>query len=540
MEMTLQSNVVQPLLTDRYQISMAYAYWKNGKHEQESTFDLFFRKNPFGGEYTLFAGLEECLKFVQNYKFQKPDIDYLHKILPNYTEEEFYDYLSTIDMTDIKIYAVPEGSVVFPQIPLLRVEGSILKAQLLETTLLTLINYASLVATNAARLREVAGPNTRLYEFGLRRAQGPDGGLSASKYCYLGGFHGTSNVLAGKLYGIPIEGNHIHSYVSAFQNLDELKIRVLPDRITGASCPFVESCEKYLDELGPILKISPNQTNKGELAAFISYAISFPSNFSALVDTYNVIQSGVPNFLAVALSLHECNYKAVGIRLDSGDLAYLSMKVRANLTEIARKFNIPYIEHMTIVANNNINEDTLISLKKQGHSINAFGIGRHLVTCEKQPALGCVYKLVELNGIPRIKVSHDIEKITIPGRKSLYRLYDSGGEAICDLMTRLDEPAPMANSRLLCQHPFSETKRAYVTPSSVKCMHILYWANGNIQHPLQTWDEVRLYAEQQIKMLRKDHRRNLNPTPYKVSVSNSLYLFLHELWLSSVPISEFA
>ena len=235
-----------------------------------------------------------------------------------------------------------------------------------------------------------------LLEFGLRRAQGPDGGLSASKYCYLGGFDGTSNVLAGKLYGIPVKGTHAHAYVSSYECLEDLTIRNLTDRKTGEVRPFADLCLKYLEELGPILRILPNETNRGELAAFISYAIAFPTNFLALVDTYDVLKSGLPNFLAVARALHECSYQAVGLRLDSGDLAYLSLEVRARFVETAKRFNLQYFEHFTIVASNDINEDTLVSLEKQGHAIDSFGIGTHLVTCQKQPALGCVFKLVEV------------------------------------------------------------------------------------------------------------------------------------------------
>lgn len=194
-----------------------------------------------------------------------------------------------------------------------------------------------------------------------------------------------------------ILGTHSHAYISSFRSVDELKIRVLTDRITGEIHPFADRCLSYLDELGLLLNIASNQTNKGELAAFISYAISFPHNFLALVDTYNVLESGVPNFLAVVLALHECNYQAIGLRLDSGDLSYLSLQVRENFVKVAQKYNIPYIKNLTIVASSDIDEDTLTSLEKQGHSINTFGIGTHLVTCQKQPALGCVYKLVEVN-----------------------------------------------------------------------------------------------------------------------------------------------
>ena len=286
--------------------------------------------------------------------------------------------------------------MVFPRIPLLRVEGPILKTQLLETTLLTLVNYASLVATNAARFRAATAPGKELLEFGLRRAQGPDGGLSASRYCYLGGFDGTSNVLAGKLYGIPIKGTHAHAYVSSYESMEDLNQRELVDSVTRESRPFADLCLKYLNELAPILNIIADETNKGELAAFVSYAIAFPTNFLALVDTYDVLKSGLPNFLAVARALHECNYKALGLRLDSGDLAYLSLEVRTRFVATGKFFQVPYFDKFTIVASNDINEETLMSLEEQGHSIDSFGIGTHLVTCQKQPALGCVYKLVEV------------------------------------------------------------------------------------------------------------------------------------------------
>ncbi|CAF1971388.1 unnamed protein product [Rotaria magnacalcarata] len=533
-----QSNVVQPLLTDLYQISMAYAYWKSNKHQEMATFDLYFRKNPFGGEYTIFAGLDECLKFIRDYKLHVTDIEYLRSVLPTYTEKEYFDYLLDLDMNDVKIFAVPEGTVVFPRIPLIRIEGPILKTQLLETTLLTLVNFASLVATNAARFRSAIGNQKSLLEFGLRRAQGPDGGLSASKYCYLGGFDGTSNVLAGKLYGIPVKGTHAHAYVSSYESINDLNERELCDRLSGERRPFADLCEKYLKELGPMLKILPEQTNKGELAAFISYAIAFPTNFLALVDTYDVLKSGLPNFLAVARALHECNYQAVGLRLDSGDLAYLSLEVRAKFQDVAKKFEISYFKDFNIVASNDINEDTLVSLDKQGHSIDTFGIGTHLVTCQKQPALGCVYKLVELAGLPRIKVSQDIEKVTIPGRKNLYRIYGHDGKALCDLLTKYDEPPPEASVKLLSRHPFSDQRRAYVTPTSVRNLYKLYWADGEIKEKLPTLHEIRDYAKDQINQLRKDHIRDLNPTPYKVSVTDTLFNFMHDIWMRNIPIGE--
>lgn len=221
-----RNGIVQPLLTDLYQITMAYAYWKSGKVTDNAVFDLFFRQNPFQGEFTIFAGLEECIRFLENFRYSDSDIDYLKETLPPCVEEEFYEFLRSVTADQVTLYAIQEGSVVFPRVPLLRVEGPLIIVQLLETTLLTLVNFASLMATNAARYRLAAGRNVSLLEFGLRRAQGPDGGLSASKYAYAGGFDGTSNVLAGKMYNIPVRGTHAHAYITSFNGLNELQLKL--------------------------------------------------------------------------------------------------------------------------------------------------------------------------------------------------------------------------------------------------------------------------------------------------------------------------
>lgn len=310
-----QNGIVQPLLTDLYQITMAYAYWKSGKNEARAVFYLFFRKNPFQGEFTIFAGLEECLKFLEKFCYSESDIEYIKQILSPHIEEEFYQYLSCLTTRDIKLYAVREGTVVFPRMPLLRVEGPLIVAQLIETTLLTLVNYASLMATNAARYRMAAG-KLQIFEFGLRRAQGPDGGLSASKYSYIGGFDGTSNVLAGKLFDIPVKGTHAHSYITSFSDLNEVTNTDLIPNSGGPPRNLLELAVNFRSNLISIFNVLLSEVSDGELAAFASFAIALPNSFMALVDTYDVKKSGLINFCATALALHELGYKAVGVRLD--------------------------------------------------------------------------------------------------------------------------------------------------------------------------------------------------------------------------------
>ncbi|XP_059139965.1 nicotinate phosphoribosyltransferase-like [Physella acuta] len=532
------NGVVQALLTDLYQITMAYAYWKSGKMNDPSVFDLYFRKNPFQGEFTIFAGLEECVKLLQCFHFSESDISYLKTALPQNTDPEFYVYLKNLSARDVTLSGVPEGEVVFPKVPLLTVKGPLAVVQLLETPLLNLVNYASLVATNAARFRIAAGPDTTLLEFGLRRAQGPDGGLSASRYCYLGGFDGTSNVLAGKMFGIPVKGTHAHAFVTSFINLSDVKTRTLKSLDGTKEIDFVDLCLKYQIELTSVINFLPDQVMEGELAAFISYALAFPESFLALIDTYDVIRSGLPNFCTVAMALNDLGYQAKGIRLDSGDLSYLSKLVQKNFVKVANYYKLPWFENMTIVASNDINEDTIHSLNQQGHNINCYGIGTHLVTCQKQPALGCVFKLVQINTKARIKLSEDVEKVTIPGLKNVYRLFGSDGTALVDLLQESSEPPPKMGERVLCRHPIQESKRAYVIPASVRCLHEIWWKDGKVVRYLPSLTELREKAKQSLSTIRQDHKRTLNPTPYKVSVSSSLYTFIHELWLESAPIGE--
>eukprot|EP00227_Mantoniella_beaufortii_P017634 CAMPEP_0197585630 /NCGR_PEP_ID=MMETSP1326-20131121/7869_1 /TAXON_ID=1155430 /ORGANISM="Genus nov. species nov., Strain RCC2288" /LENGTH=531 /DNA_ID=CAMNT_0043150161 /DNA_START=439 /DNA_END=2034 /DNA_ORIENTATION=+ len=529
---------------------MAYAYWRNEAHLRTASFDLLFRKCPFDGEFTVFAGLEECLRFISNFRFTEADLEYLrNEPFASTMEPGFFDYLSGLDCSQLKIFSQLEGSVVFPRVPLLRVEGPMMIVQLVETTLLTLVNYASLVATNAARHRLVAGDHAMLLEFGLRRAQGPDGGVSASRYAYLGGFDATSNLEAGRQFGIPCKGTHAHSYVQShqgFQDIHDPRMKLLD----GSTCPdFVSLVKEQMNILNGIKDSLPDDlrwsdTNQSELAAFTSYALAFPTNFLALVDTYDVIKSGMPNFLAVSLALVSVGYKPQGIRIDSGDLSYLSVRCRELMQHTQDLLGAKKAEgfgRLGITASNDIHEEVLHSLNQHGHAITAFGIGTHLVTCLRQPALGCVYKLVEIDGAPRIKLSEDVAKVTIPGRKEAYRLYLKNGEPVVDLMMQDSEPAPVAGERILCRHPFLESKRAFVSPARVERLYHVVWdgMDGGVPKDLNVdLLTARARCRASIKMMRPDHLRYHNPTPYKVSVSEQLHHFIHKLWLEEAPVRE--
>lgn len=524
--------LVCSLLTDAYTITMAYADWKQGRNNDEAVFELFFRKNPFGGAFTVFAGLEEVLEFVKAYRFTDDDIEYIRSALLPGCEEEFFDWLKSLDCSAVRIYAIKEGSLVFPRVPLLCVKGPIAICRLLETPLLNLINYPSLIATLAARHRLAAG-DAELLEFGLRRSQGPDGGLSASRYSYIGGFDGTSNVLAGKMFGIPVRGTMAHAFVQSYISLQDLKSRLLINSNSCADEDFVQRVLEIRKELGF------TSTNEGELAAFIAYAQAFPNKFLALVDTYDTLKSGVPNFICVAAALGEFGYHPLGIRLDSGDLDWLAKKARHMMNLESGPYT-HYFAHVKIVASNDINEEILRSLRHNGSAINSFGIGTNLVTCQAQPALGCVYKLVSINGKPRIKLSENTEKITIPGEKAVYRLKGDDGRAILDLITEASERPPRAREQIICYHPFDPMKRQMVVPTDVVCLHSIVWDGRDMRGAATppTLKETRQYVLDQLSRTRPDHLRVLNPTPYKVSISSQLHNKLNELWALEAPLIQ--
>ena len=282
-------------------------------------------------------------------------------------EDEFFSYLQSLDCSALQVFAMREGNVVFPKQPLIRVDGPLVVGQLLETTLLNLINFPSLVATNAARMRLAVGPKKQLLEFGLRRAQGPDGGVAASKYSYIGGFDGTSNVLAGMLFGMPVRGTHAHAFVMCYSSFDDIPSPLLKTP-AGVEINFVAAVIAMRERL------QCNDTNTGELAAFTAYAQAFPNQFLALADTYDTLQSGVWNFVVVGAALLDVGYHPVGVRLDSGDLAYLSTKARAIFRLADDKLGYRQIfSKCTIVASNDINEDVLTHMSRSKHEIDTFG-----------------------------------------------------------------------------------------------------------------------------------------------------------------------
>ncbi|XP_075776102.1 nicotinate phosphoribosyltransferase isoform X2 [Pelodiscus sinensis] len=448
-------------------------------------------------------------------------------------EEAFFDYLRTVDASEVTVSSVPEGSVVFARVPLLQVKGPLLVVQLLETTLLCLVNYASLVATNAARFRMLAGPDKKLMELGLRRAQGPDGGLSASKYSYVGGFDSTSNVLAGKLFGIPVGGTVAHSYIMSFASLEEVQPRTLTPVDGDAPVDFLPLAEAWLRRVCQLLRVPDHGVNRGELAAFVSYAIAFPHHFQGLLDTYCVMGSGVPNFCAVALALSQLGYRAAGVRVDSGDLGQQSRAIRRVLQTCGAAFQVPWLATIRIAVSSDVSERSLQELMQEGNEIDMVGIGTNLVTCPLQPSLGCVYKLVQVNGRPTLKLTEEEEKMTVPGSKAVYRLRDAAGLAFMDLMALETEPPPQAGRevsvRLLGRH--EEARR--VTPMAVETLHRTYFKDGQVCQALPSLLEIKSHVRASLSTLSPVHKRLQEPEPYQVAVTEKLHFLLNDLRRSS-------
>lgn len=477
------------LLTDLYQVTMAYGYWQQGLQDREAVFHLYFRKAPFQGGYAVCAGLAYAVDYLQNLRFAEDDLTYLGSLRSSkgaaMFPPEFLQYLRELKFS-CDVDAVAEGTVVFGNEPLIRVQGPLLQAQLVETALLTLVNFQTLIATKAARIREAAGSDTVL-EFGLRRAQGVDGGLGASRAAYLGGADATSNVLAGQRFGIPVKGTHAHSWVMAFED---------------------------------------------EEAAFTAYAKAFPDDSVFLVDTYDTLE-GVRHAIKVARQMRAHGHELGGIRLDSGDLAYLSREARALLNEAG-------FENVRIVASNDLEENLITSLKQQGAKIDTWGIGTQLVTAYDQPALGGVYKLAALRK-PNdsgwdftIKLSEQLAKTSIPGILQVRRYETDNGQPRADMLYNVAEPLP---EQLTLVDPLDATRRRAVRPEApFRELLEPIFRRGKLVHTLPTLQESRARAQREVLSLDPSIRRFLNPHTYPVGLEESLNTFRTKLILEKRPV----
>jgi nicotinate phosphoribosyltransferase len=479
-----QSNLV--LLTDFYQLTMAYAYWKSGKGEQEAVFNLFFRKNPFEGGFSIAAGLDYVVDFCRNFKFESEDLSYLREMKQKdgsaVFESGFLDYLKEMKFS-CDIDAVEEGTVVFPNAPLIRVKGPLIQCQLLETPLLNIINFQTLIATKAARIN-LAAQGAPVLEFGLRRAQGIDGALAASRASFIGGCTSTSNVMAGKLFGIPVSGTHAHSWIMSFET---------------------------------------------EIEAFEAYAEAFPDQCVFLVDTYDTLH-GVKNAIKVGEILRSKGKEMIGIRIDSGDLAYYSVQARQLLDEAG-------FPNAKIVASNDLDEHIISSLKTQDAAIDVWGVGTKLVTAFDQPALGAVYKLSSVkntNGTwePKVKVSQQSMKINIPGIHNVRR-YFSNGKAVADMIYL--EGQAIDPKGVVIIDPNDATRRKRLMPAFYKEEDLLkpIFKNGELVYELPTLSAIRDRATQQLETFDKTHKRLINPHTYPVGLEENLHHLRMELVLKA-------
>ncbi|XP_021072819.1 nicotinate phosphoribosyltransferase isoform X2 [Mus pahari] len=532
MEMELDGEgrmVVRPLLTDLYQATMALGYWRAGRACEAAEFELFFRHCPFGGSFALSAGLQDCMRFLRAFRLRDADVQFLASVLPPDTDPAFFEHLRALDCSGVTVRALPEGSLAFPGVPLLQVSGPLLLVQLLETPLLCLVSYASLVATNAARLRLIAGPDKKLLEMGLRRAQGPDGGFTASIYSYLGGFDSSSNTLAGQLRGVPVAGTLAHSFVTSFSGSEVPPNPMLaPASSEGPTVDLPARVNLWLKRVCLCLGLEEQEPHPGERAAFVAYALAFPRAFQGLLDSYSVRRSGLPNFLAVALALGELGYRAVGVRLDSGDLLQQAKEIRGIFRTVGAQFQMPWLESVPIAVSNNIDEKELMRLAQKGSEVNVIGIGTSVVTCPKQPSMGCVYKLVSVGGQPRIKLTEDPEKQTLPGSKAAFRFLGPDGSLLLDLLQLAEEPPPKAGQELRVW-PRGAQEPCTVKPAQVEPLLRLCLQQGQLCEPLPSLDESRRFAQQSLSRLRPAHKQLQSPAVYPVALSERLRALVNSL-----------
>ncbi|WP_143321199.1 nicotinate phosphoribosyltransferase [Clostridium sp. HBUAS56010] len=471
------------LLTDLYELTMMQGYFKEKDANETVIFDAFYRSNPSGNGYAICAGLEQVIEYINELRFEPDDVNYLRST--GLFEDDFLEYLLRFKFSG-DIYAIPEGTVIFPKEPLIKVIAPIIEAQLVETALLTIINHQSLIATKTARV-VYAAEGDGVMEFGLRRAQGPDAGIYGARAAMIAGCVGTSNVLAGKMFQVPIKGTHAHSWIMSF-----------PD----------------------------------ELTAFRNYAKLYPTSCILLVDTYDTLKSGVPNAIKVFKEMRDAGIElsGYGIRLDSGDLAYLSKKAKKMLTEAG-------FPDAIISASNDLDETLINSLKIQGATINSWGVGTNLITSKDCPSFGGVYKLAAVldrktgEFTPKIKLSENAEKITNPGNKELKRIYSrETGKIIADLICLHGEIIEESNSLLLFD-PIETWKKTYLAPDTycVRDLMIPVFKNGECIYHSPSVMDIQKYCKKELDTLWDESRRLVNPHEVHVDLSKKLWEMKNQL-----------
>ncbi len=446
--------------TDQYQIAMGQVYFLKGHKDQRAVFDYFFRRMPYKGGYAVFAGLEDLLDILENLAFDAKDIDFLKK---QHLHPGYIDYLKNFRFTG-NIRASQEGDIVFPTRPLISVEGNIIEAQMIETLLLNVLNFQTLIATKASRIKTVAG-NGILVDFGLRRAPGP-GGYAATRASIVGGFAGTSNVRAGRDYGIPVSGTMAHSFIQSYDD---------------------------------------------ELAAFRAFAEARPEDCVLLVDTYNTLESGVPNAITVGLEMKKQGRHLNGIRLDSGDLAYLSKRTRKMLDDAG-------LQEVKIAASNELDENVIKSLREQGARIDIYGVGTNLVTGKPDAVLDGVYKLAHAGGKQRIKISESTEKTTLPGKKQVFRVLDENGHFF-----GADAIALEGETGIDVMHHYADPHMS-ISLKGHKIEPLLHTVmeNGKRTQKKKSLAEIRDYSLARLALLPDEYKRFDNPHIYKIGLSEKL------------------
>ncbi len=464
------------LLTDLYELTMMQGYFRNKDQNETVIFDAFFRNNPMGSGYSISAGLAQVIDLIKNLHFSEGDIAYLASL--NLFDKEFLEYLKDFKFTG-DIYAIPEGSIMFPREPMVKVIAPIMQAQLIETAILNIVNHQSLIATKASRVC-FAARGDGIMEFGLRRAQGPDAGIYGARAAVIGGCIGTSNVLAGQLFDVPVKGTHAHSWIMSF-----------PDEYT----------------------------------AFKAYSEIYPNACLLLVDTYDTLKSGIPNAIRVFTEMRDAGIelKNYGIRLDSGDLAYLSKKARKMLDAAG-------FPDAIISASNDLDEYLIDSLKVQGAAITSWGVGTHLITAKDCPSFGGVYKLAAVKGpdgqfIPKIKLSENSEKVTNPGNKTIYRIYEKdSGKVKADLICLVDEKFD-ENENLSLFDPLEPWKKTKLKGGTytMREMMVPVFIGGECVYESPKVMDIREYCRQELETLWPETRRLVNPHKVYVDLSKKLY-----------------